>query len=108
MPYQATRETKSFFTSDPSSRLDQTFYSRDKGLRKRVITTATFGPGNVIFDAGADFTVFKVGDLIAITGTQGSLNNGDRTVLAVTASNLTVDLPVHTEGPTAGVEIRTQ
>src|SRR4029077_8640250 len=105
--YQGTRETKSFFTSDPASREDNGFYTRDKGLSKRVITTATFG-SNTIFDAGATYTVFKVGDLIQITGTAGGLNNGDRTVLAVTASQLTVDLPVHTEGPTAGVEIRTQ
>jgi hypothetical protein len=106
--YQGTRETKSFLTSDPASREDNGFYTRDKGLSKRVITNATFGPGNVIFDAGATYTVFKVGDLIQITGTQGGQNNGERTVLAVTASQLTVDLPVKTEGPTAGVEIRTQ
>jgi hypothetical protein len=103
---QGTRETKSFCLSHQSSRLDQNRYTRDVGMSKRVITNATFG-GNTIFDAGATFTVFKVYDMIAITGTQGGLNNGDRLVLAVTASQLTVDWPVHTEGPTAGVAIRT-
>ena len=103
---QGTRETKSFCLSHPSSRSDNLAYTRDKGLSKRVITNATFG-GSTIFDAGANFAVFKVYDMITITGTQGGLNNGDRLVLAVTSSQLTVDWPVHTEGPTAGVEIRT-
>ena len=54
------------------------------------------------------FTVFKVGDLIEIDGTQGGLNNGDRTVLTVAAGSITCDFPFHSEGPTAGVEVRTQ
>jgi hypothetical protein len=103
---QGTRETKAFCLSHPSSRQDSLFYTRDKGLSKRVISNATFG-GNTIFDAGANFTVFKVFDMITITGTQGGLNNGDRLVLAVATTQLTVDWPVHAEGPTAGVEIRT-
>jgi predicted extracellular nuclease len=104
--YQGTRETKSFTTSHPSSREDNGFYTRDKGLSKRVIANATMGP--TIFDAGANFSVFKVGDLVQVTGTSGGLNNGERTVLAVTASSLTVDFPCKSEGPTAGVEVRTQ
>ena len=106
MPDQGTRETKSFFTSRPESRMPNNDTTLDKGLSKRVIANATFGP--TIFDAGANFTVFKVGDLLHISGTSGGLNNGHRTVLGVTASTLTVDPPCKTEGPTANVEIRTE
>ena len=104
---QGTRETKSFFKSRPSTRQDSRSLTRDVGLSKRVIANATFG-GSTIFDAAANFTVFKVGDMIQITGTVGGLNNGDRTILSVTASQITVDAPVKSEGPTPNVEIRTQ
>jgi len=107
MPCQGTRETKSFFRSRPSSRNNNNDETTDKGLSKRVIVTATFG-GSDVFDAGANFTVFKVGDLVVISGTAGGLNNGERTVLAVTASNLTCDWPFKSEGPTPNVEVRTQ
>jgi hypothetical protein len=103
---QGTRETKAFCLSHPSSRTDNLAYTRDKGMSKRVVASATMA-GSVLSDAGSTFTVFKVYDMITITGTQGGLNNGDRTVLAVTATSITCDFPFHTEGPTANVEVRT-
>ena len=104
---QGTRETRSFFLSHPSSREDNSGKDTDKGMSKRVIASATFS-GSTITDAASNFSVFKVYDWIVIVGTQGGLNNGNRTVLAVTATTLTCDFPFKTEGPTAGVEIRTQ
>jgi hypothetical protein len=81
--------------------------TRDKGLSKRlVLADATFS-GSTLSGTGT-FTVFKAGDLIEIDGTQGGLNNGDRTVLTVAAGSITCDFPFKTEGPTAGVEVRTQ
>jgi hypothetical protein len=81
--------------------------TRDKGLSKEMVVTATFA-GSVLTAGAANFSAFKVGDLIEIAGTEGGLNNGDRTILALTATTLTCDWPFHTEGPTANVEVRTQ
>ena len=103
---QGTRESRNFFRSRPSSRITNGRHSRDLGLSKRVVASATFS-GSVISDAASNFAVFKVGDRITISGTAGGQNNGDRTILGVTATTLTVDFPVKGEGPTAGVEIRT-
>jgi len=103
---QGTRETKSFFRSRPASRMISSEDTRDKGLSKEVVATATFA-GSVLTAAASNFSAFKVGDLIEIAGTEGGLNNGDRTILALTATTLTCDWPFHTEGPTANVEIRT-
>jgi hypothetical protein len=80
--------------------------TRDKGLSKEVIAVATFA-GSVLTAAASNFTVFKVGDLIEIAGTEGGLNNGNRTILALTTTTLTCDWPFKTEGPTSNVEIRT-
>ena len=104
--FQGTRETKSFSLSHPASRNGNNRTSRDVGLSKRVVANATFS-GNTIFDSGSTFTVFKVGDVVEIVGTAGGLNNGRRLILAVVPTSITVDFPVKTEGPTAGVEIRT-
>ena len=103
---QGTRETKSFCLSHPSSRQDSLFYTRDKGLSKRLVLPDALFSGSTLSGTGT-FTVFKVYDMITITGTQGGLNNGDRTVLSVAAGSITCDFPFHTEGPTAGVEVRT-
>jgi|SoimicmetaTmtHMA_FD_contig_41_9354209_length_1026_multi_1_in_0_out_0_2 hypothetical protein len=104
---QGTRETKSFFLSHPSSRQDNSGLDSDKGMSKRlVLADATFS-GNTLSGTGT-FTVFKVYDWILIVGTQGGLNNGARTVLSVAAGSITCDFPFKTEGPTAGVEVRTQ
>jgi len=103
---QGTRETKSFFRSRPASRMVSSETTLDKGLSKEVVATATFA-GSVLTAGASNFLVFKVGDLIEIAGTEGGLNNGDRTILALTATTLTCDWPFHTEGPTANVEIRT-
>lgn len=104
---QGTRETKSFFrTMRPSTREPNGRHSRDVGLSKRLVASATFA-GSLISDAASDFSVFKVGDRITVSGTSGGQNNGDRTVLEISSQSITVDFPVKTEGPTAGVEIRT-
>jgi hypothetical protein len=104
---QGTRETKSFFLSHPASREDNSGYTLDKGMSKRlVLPDATFA-GSTLSGTG-NFTVFKVYDWIFIVDTQGGLNNGHRTVLSVSAGSITCDFPFHTEGPTAGVEVRTQ
>ena len=105
--YQGTRETKSFLFSHPSSRQDQTQLSRDVGLSKRLVLANAVFSGATLSGTG-NFLVFKVGDMIAITGTVGALNNGDRTVLSVAAGSITCDAAFKTEGPTAGVEVRTQ
>jgi len=105
--HQGSRETKSFFRSRPSSRESNNGTTRDVGLSKRlVLADATFS-GATLSGTG-NFAVFKIGDLIEIDGTQGGHNNGDRTILALTATTLTCDWPFHTEGPTPNVEIRTQ
>jgi len=106
MPNQGTRETKSFFKSRPASRQHSSEDTRDVGLNKQVVAVATFS-GSTLTAGASDFSAFKVGDLIEIAGTEGGLNNGDRTILALTATTLTCDWPFHTEGPTANVEIRT-
>ena len=103
---QGTRESREFFKSRPSSRITNGRHSRDLGLSKRVVASATFA-GSTISDAASSFSVFKAGDRITISGTLGGLNNGDRTILAVAANSITVDFPTKSEGPTAGVEIRT-
>lgn len=103
---QGTRETKSFFRSmRPSTRMDNNRHSRDVGISKRIIASATFS-GSTISDAASNFTVFKAGDRIIIVGSSGGLNNGDRTILSVSSQSITVDFPVKTEGPTT-VAIRT-
>jgi hypothetical protein len=107
MPDQGTRETKSFFLSHPSSRQDNSGLDADKGLSKRLVLADALFSGNTLSGTGS-FTVFKQYDMIFIVGTAGGLNNGDRTVLSVSAGSITCDFPFKTEGPTAGVEIRSQ
>ena len=104
---QGTRETRSFFRSRPSSRVTNNDGTNDLGLSKRFVGTVTFS-GATLTAGAANFSAFKVGDLIEISGTEGGLNNGDRTILALTATTLTCDWPFHSEGPTSNVEIRTQ
>ena len=105
--YQGTRETKSFFLSHPSSREDNSGLDADKGMSKRLVLADAVFLGTSLSGTGT-FTVFKPYDIILIVGTAGGLNNGARTVLTVAAGSMTCDFPFHTEGPTAGVEVRTQ
>lgn len=103
---QGTRETKAYFLSHPSSRANNGRHTRDIGITKRIVASATFS-GSLISDAASNFSVFKAFDRITISGTSGGQNNGDRTILSVASQSITVDFPVKTEGPTANVEIRT-
>jgi hypothetical protein len=107
MPCQGTRETKSFLFSRPATRQPNNDETTDLGLSKRVRPANTSFSGFTISSPGGEFGVFKVFDQIVVTGTTGGLNNGDRTILAVTPTAMTVDWPCKTEGPIAGVEIRT-
>lgn len=106
MPYygQGTRTNFQMWFSRPETRFPNTKETRDVGMSKRVIASATFS-GTSIVDVAANFSVFQVDDEIIVWGSAS--NNGTRTVLSVGSSFLLVDWPVVTEGPTAGVEIRT-
>ena len=105
--YQGTRETKSFTLSHPSSREDNSGLDADKGMSKRLVLADAVFAGSTLSGTGT-FTVFKVNDQILIVATAGGLNNGNRTVRSGAAGSITCDFPFHTEGPTAGVEVRTQ
>jgi hypothetical protein len=107
MPFQGTRETKSFQWNHPSGQRSHIGYNADKGMSKRVTPTFVSFAGTNISTPDTVFGVFKVGDRIDIAGTTGGLNNGERLILAVTPTSMTVDWPAKTEGPVAGIEIRT-
>ena len=84
--------------------------SRDAGMSKRVVTTATFtsADGRVTGSNG-DFAAFVVGDPVVIFG--AVLNSGFHNVVAIDAANhafLQLDQGVKNEGPLVGVEVRTE
>lgn len=102
---QGTRADFGNWFSRPETRFPNNRVTRDVGMLKRQIISATFA-GSTITDAATTFTgVWAVDDEIIVTGS--ALNNGTHTVLAVALHSLTVDFPVKAEGPIAGVEIRT-
>jgi hypothetical protein len=102
--WQGTRNNYQQWYSRPETRLENSSFTRDVGMSKRVIANATFS-GSSIVDTATNFSVFQFDDEILISGS--ALNNGTRAILAVGSSFLMVDWPVKTEGPTANVEIRT-
>jgi hypothetical protein len=106
MPYwgQGTRNNYQNFWSRPDSRFSSNKVTRDKGMSKRVVTSAIFS-GSLISDATTDFTVFQTDDDIIIYGSAS--NNGTRTILSVALHSITVDFPVKTETTTTSIEIRT-
>lgn len=100
-----TRSISRFIQGHPDSRFPNDRSSRDVGMLKRKIISATFS-GSTVTDAATTFTgVFAAGDPIVIYGS--ALNNGQRTVISVATNSLTCDFPFKAEGPTAGVEVRT-
>jgi len=105
MEENGTRQRQGFYKNRPETRLPNNKYTRDVGLNKRLIVSATFS-STTITDAASDFVAagFAVNDQIIIWNS--ALNNGVRTILAVATTALTCDWPFQTEGPTAGVEVR--
>lgn len=103
-----TRSRQNFRQEHPSSRLGSRSYTRDVGMTKRVVTTATFTASNSrITGSNGDFANFAVGDTIAIKGTL--LNNGDRVVTGLDGTNqayLVLDFPPKDEGPVSSTEVR--
>jgi len=106
MEEQGTRQRTGFLYSRPETRFPNNKMTRDVGLNKRLVISATFS-GSTITDAASDFVAagFLANDQIIVYGSAS--NNGVRTIISVATTALTVDFPVKTEGPTAGVEIRT-
>lgn len=101
--YHGTRSNNQMWNSRPEVQLPNNKQTRDLGMSKRVLPSATFS-GSTISDPATNFSVFAVNDEIVLMGS--ALNNGTRTVLTVGSSFITVDWPVKTEGPIS-VEIRT-
>lgn len=83
--------------------------TRDVGMSKRVVTTATFSAsGKTVTGSNGDFTAFIVNDPLHIDDT--NLNNGFFVVTGIDATNhafLTLDPPPKDESSVAGTEIRT-
>ena len=106
MEEQGTRQRTGFLYSHPESRFPNGRNSRDNGLNKYLVISATFS-SSTITDAASDFVAagFLANDQIVLTGSAS--NNGVRTIISVATTALTVDFPVVTEGPTAGVIVRT-
>lgn len=102
--WQGTRNCFQMWFSRPETRFPNDKLTRDVGMSKRVVVSATFS-GSSIVDTASNFSVFQIDDEIVIWGSAS--NNGTRAILAVGSSFLMVDWPVVTEGPTANVEIRT-
>jgi hypothetical protein len=100
-----TRQRREFYNERPESREPNNKYTRDVGMTKRLVISATFS-GSTITDLASDFVAagFAVNDQIMVWGT--AYNNGVRTILSLTTTALTVDWPVTTEGPIAGVTVR--
>ncbi len=106
MILNGTRQRAGFYKERPETRLPNNKYTRDKGLKKLLTISATFS-GSTITDAAILFITdggFAVDDQIIIWNS--ALNNGVRKILSLTETELTVDWPVKTEGPTAGVVVR--
>lgn len=86
---------------------DTRSHSADKGMTKRVSTTATFTTDGKITGSNGDFTSFVVGDPVLVDNV--NLNNGYFTITAIDGTNhafITVDPPPKAEGPIATI-IRT-
>lgn len=100
----------SYQLNAPGTREDR-YHQQDVGMSKRAVVTATFTAVDFkITGATNDFAAFVVGDTIVIELTDQGLNNGERIVTGVDATNaayLVLNLPCKDEGPTAGVIVRT-
>lgn len=101
-----TRQRREFYNSRPETRFPNNRYTRDVGLNKRLVVSATFATNGTLTDAAVDFVAagFAVNDQVIIWGSAS--NNGVRTLTAVASTILTCDFPFKTEGPTAGVTVR--
>jgi hypothetical protein len=81
----------------------------DKGMTKRVVTSATFTASDgKVTGSNGDFTSFVAGDPVLIQAT--NLNNGYHTITAIDAANhafLVLDPAPKNEGPVANTLIRT-
>lgn len=106
MILNGTRQRYNFYKERPETRFPNNRYTRDVGINKRLVISATFS-GSTITDAASNFVAagFAVDDQIIIWGSAS--NNGVRKILSLTQTALTVDWPVVTEGPTAAVTVRT-
>lgn len=107
MEENGTRQRQGFLKSRPETRFPNNKYTRDVGLNKLLTVSATFSSAGTIGDAASNFVAagFAVNDQIIIWNSAS--NNGVRTVTAVATSLMTCDWPFVTEGPTAGVTVRT-
>lgn len=105
MILNGTRQRTGFYKERPETQRPNNKYTRDKGLNKLLTISATFS-GSTITDLASAFVTagFAVNDQIMIWNSVS--NNGVRTILSLTETALTVDWPVVTEGPTAGVTVR--
>ena len=106
MILNGTRQRQSKYNERPETRFPNDKYTRDVGLSKYLVVSATFATDGTLTDAAANFETagFAVNDQIIIWNS--ALNNGVRTLTAVAATVLTCDFPFKTEGPTAGVTVR--
>lgn len=106
MILNGTRQRRELYNERPETRFPNGKYTRDVGLNKLMTISATFS-GSTITDLAVLFITtggFAAGDQIIIWNSAS--NNGVRTILSLTETALTVDWPVVTEGPTAGVIVR--
>jgi hypothetical protein len=104
-----TRSKQNFGQLHTESASISVGYTRDKGMSKRIVTSATFTASNGrVTGSTNDFTSFAVGDQVEIFGT--NKNNGCRGVTGIDVTNhafLVLDYAPKDEGPVANTEIRT-
>lgn len=109
MPDSVGTRTQSSFRKEKIDQGSETRrHQQDKGMSKRVVTSATFTASDgKITGSASDFAAFAVGDQILIEGT--NLNNGFKTVTGVDGGSqafLVLDPPPKNEGPVANTEVR--
>jgi hypothetical protein len=103
-----TRQLQGFRREHPHTSALESGMTRDVGMSKRVVTSATFTASNGrITGSNGDFSAFASGDPILIQGS--ATNDGERIVTGIDATShayLVLDAAPKNEGPVS-VTVRT-